>query len=72
MEHVQTHAAQIMGLDVADGIAPGRPLTDLGLDSLMAVALRNAIAGLVGPNAQADQDADRNNCFDHTPISSLS
>ena len=36
-----------MGLDAPGMIDPGRPLTDLGLDSLMAVELRNSVASMV-------------------------
>jgi polyketide synthase 12 len=41
-------ALQIIGLDAATPVDPAVPLKDLGLDSLMAVELRNTLARAVG------------------------
>jgi myxalamid-type polyketide synthase MxaB len=53
LEQLQKQAAKTMGLDAGDTIDPGRPLTDLGLDSLMAVELRNEIAKQIGKSLPA-------------------
>jgi acyl carrier protein len=38
-------AQKVLGLDAGVELDPRQPLSELGLDSLMAVELRNAIAG---------------------------
>ncbi len=53
LECLQSQAGQIMGLGKQGTIDPGRPLTDLGLDSLMAVELRNGIAKQVSKSLPA-------------------
>ncbi len=53
LEQLQKQAAKTMGLDADETIDPGRPLTDLGLDSLMAVELRNEIAKQIGKSLPA-------------------
>jgi NAD(P)-dependent dehydrogenase (short-subunit alcohol dehydrogenase family)/acyl carrier protein len=48
LHKLHDHAARALGLDASTQIADERSLKDLGLDSLMAVELRNAVAASVG------------------------
>jgi acyl transferase domain-containing protein/SAM-dependent methyltransferase len=45
---VNEDAARVLGLDAGDRIDPARPLNALGLDSLMAVELRNVLGARIG------------------------
>ena len=45
---INEDAARVLGLDSKEPIDPARPLNALGLDSLMAVDLRNALGTRVG------------------------
>ena len=46
--YVRQQVARVLGLDTGDGLDPRQPLTDMGLDSLMAVELRNLIGSGLG------------------------
>ncbi|WP_129674290.1 type I polyketide synthase [Candidatus Chloroploca sp. Khr17] len=45
---VREHAGRILGLAPATVVDPRQPLGEIGLDSLMAVELRNSLGGAVG------------------------
>src|SRR3954454_2187182 len=53
LQHVQELAAKVLGVPTAAHIDPARPLNEIGLDSLMAVELRNAIAASAGRSLPA-------------------
>jgi acyl carrier protein len=48
MTIVEREACRVLGLGSSTPIDPTQPLNALGLDSLMAVELRNALAALAG------------------------
>ena len=50
---VEAEVARVMGIPASERIPADRPLSDLGLDSLMAVELRNSFARTVGRNLPA-------------------
>jgi acyl carrier protein len=47
VEFISGEVAKILALDGASDVDPTQPLTEMGLDSLMAVELRNALADAV-------------------------
>jgi len=51
---VQNHAARVLGLDASQMCDCQRPLTDFGLDSMMAVELINALAKSTGHRVPSD------------------
>lgn len=53
LRQIQQATVKVMGLGDGEMIDPRRPLIDLGLDSLMAVELRNAVNRLVGRSLPA-------------------
>jgi acyl transferase domain-containing protein/trans-aconitate methyltransferase/acyl carrier protein len=53
VEQVRNHAIRVMGLTQADGLDATQSLRDLGLDSLMAIELRNALATKTGAQLPA-------------------
>ncbi|HWO18949.1 MAG TPA: SDR family NAD(P)-dependent oxidoreductase, partial [Kofleriaceae bacterium] len=48
LELVRTHVASVLGIASPSAVSPQRPLRELGLDSLMAVELRNRLAAATG------------------------
>ncbi|WP_256961277.1 acyl carrier protein, partial [Streptomyces scabiei] len=48
LEIVRGHVAGVLGYPAADAVEPERPFTDLGIDSLSAVELRNGMNRITG------------------------
>ncbi|MFZ1425539.1 MAG: acyl carrier protein, partial [Geminicoccaceae bacterium] len=59
---VRATAARILGLDRAEAVPAGAPLRELGLDSLMTVELRNALAALAATKLPATLVFDHPTC----------
>jgi microcystin synthetase protein McyG len=47
VERIERAAIRVMGIDASESLDPQQPLNELGLDSLMAVELRNALEAVV-------------------------
>jgi myxalamid-type polyketide synthase MxaB len=48
LEHLRLQVVRVLGLEPGCAVDPRRPLNELGLDSLMAVELRNELAASTG------------------------
>jgi acyl transferase domain-containing protein len=64
-EFVRVRAVRALGLDASRALDPRRPLGELGLDSLLAVELRNTLGTALGHTFPATL------LFDHPTIDSL-
>ena len=64
-ERVRHEVARILALPSGDAVPRDRPLSDLGLDSLTAVELRNALSQLVGHRLSATL------VFDHPTVTAI-
>ena len=53
VEQIRRDAGRVLGLEKLDSLSNNKPLNELGLDSLMAVELRNAIGTAVSRNLPA-------------------
>lgn len=65
IEAIQGHAARVLGLPAATGVDPDQPLQDAGMDSLMAVELRDALVRLTG------QDLPVTLLFEHPSLGAV-
>lgn len=63
--HVMEQALQVLGLPPTTALEPRLPLKEAGLDSLMAVELRNALARSIGQSLPATL------LFDHPSLDAL-
>jgi acyl transferase domain-containing protein len=67
MREVHAQVVRVIGLGVGQSVDPRQPLSDLGVDSLMAVELRNRLGTLIG----AQKPLPATLVFDHPTISAL-
>ncbi|HEV2147500.1 MAG TPA: acyl carrier protein, partial [Longimicrobiaceae bacterium] len=64
-EHVRATVVAVLGLDPARPLERGRPLKEMGLDSLTAVEIRNALSAAAGHPLPATL------LFDHPTVDAL-
>jgi acyl transferase domain-containing protein len=65
--HVRRQVVRVLGFDASDALDGRRPLSELGLDSLMAVELRNLLSASVGLRRTLPATL----LFDHPTIDAL-
>jgi hypothetical protein len=65
VEALRGTTAQALGLPSPDAVEPHKPLRDLGLDSLMAIDLHNAVV------AGVDKALPQTAMFDHPTLDAL-
>ena len=53
MQQIQAEIADVLGYNHPEEIAPNQPLSELGVDSLMAVELANQLEYDLGPTIPA-------------------
>lgn len=67
MEHVHAQVVKAIGLEAGQKIDPRQPLNELGLDSLMAVELRN----MLSKSLQLKRNLPATLAFDYPTINAL-
>jgi NAD(P)-dependent dehydrogenase (short-subunit alcohol dehydrogenase family)/acyl carrier protein len=67
LEYIRSQALKVLGLDATEVVDPRQPLADLGLDSLMAVELRN----LLGRGLRLGRSMPATLLYDYPTISEL-